>query len=212
MASNSRPISINDLLLDSHNPRVEPATKQREQMQRLLDDQEDLIVALAEDVVENGISPIDLALVMPSKIEDDKFVVLEGNRRLLALKILANPHSLGALTVPSGRRKKLEALAGRFKESPIKSIACYEVESREKARHWLELRHMGESGGRGVVGWGGVATARFRGDDPALQVIEFLVKSGQIGPDDLALITSMRFPITTLRRLLETRRVKDFLA
>lgn len=211
MATNPRAISINDLLLDTHNPRVEPATKQREQMQKLLDDQEDRIANLADDIVENGISPIDLALVMPSKVENDKFIALEGNRRLLALKILANPHMLGDLTVPDGRRKKLEKLAARFKENPVKSIVCYEVESREKARHWLQLRHMGESEGSGVVGWSGVATARFRGEDPALQAIEFLIKSGQLSSDELAVISSMRFPITTLRRLLETRGVKDFL-
>jgi len=211
MATNPRAISLGDLLLDTHNPRVEPATKHREQMQKLLDDQEERIANLAADIVENGISPIDIALVMPSKVENDKFVVLEGNRRLLALKILANPHMLGDLTLPEGRRKKLEKLAARFKENPIKSITCYEVESREKARHWLLLRHIGAGDGSGVVGWSGVATARFRGEDPALQALEFLLKSGQLSAEEVALVSSMRFPITTLRRLLETRGVKDFL-
>lgn len=208
---NPRPIGVGDLLLDTQNPRVEPATKQREQMQKLLDDQEDAIVALAEDIVENGTSPIDLLLVMPSRIDAGKFIALEGNRRLLSLKILSNPHSLGDLSLPAGRRKKLEALAARFKAHPIKEIVCHEVESREKAKHWLELRHMGEAGGSGVVRWSGVATARFRGEDPALQAIELVIKSGLLGSEDLALVSSLSFPITTLRRLLESRGVKDFL-
>src|SRR5258706_620832 len=152
MATNPRGITIGDLLLETQNPRLEPATKQREQMQRLLDDQQERIANLAADIVEHGISPIDVALVMASKVENDKFIVLEGNRRLLALKILANPHMLGDLTVPDGRRKKLEKLAVRFKESPIKSITCYEIDSRETARHWLQLRHIGEGDGSGVVG------------------------------------------------------------
>jgi hypothetical protein len=211
MAQNPRPINVSDLLLDMQNPRVESSAKQREQMQRLLDDQEDRIVNLAADIVENGVSPIDLLLVMPSKVENEKFIALEGNRRLFALKILTNPHVLGDLTLPEGRRKKLEKLAATFKENPVKEIGCYEVETREKARHWLQLRHMGESDGSGVVGWGGVATARFKGEDPALQAIEFLINSGQLTADELALVRSMRFPITTLRRLLEARAVKDFL-
>lgn len=41
MATNPRHISINELLLDTHNPRVEPATAQRDEMQKLLDDQKD---------------------------------------------------------------------------------------------------------------------------------------------------------------------------
>ena len=190
---------------------MEPASKQREQMQKLLDDQQDRLVNLAGDIVENGISPIDIALVMPSKVENNKFVVLEGNRRLLALKILSNPHMLGDMTVPDGRRKKLEKLATRFKDNPIKAMVCYEVESREKARHWLLLRHIGAGDGSGVVGWSGVATARFRGEDSALQALEFLLKSGQLNAEEVALLSSMRFPITTLRRLLESRGVKDFL-
>lgn len=211
MADNPRAITIADLQLDLQNPRVEHSKKQREEMQRLLDDQEDAIVTLAEDIIENGVSPIDIMLVMPSKVENGKYIALEGNRRLFALKILSNPHVLGDLTLPEARRKKLEKLAGRFKDNPIKAVMCYEVESREKAKHWLELRHMGEAGGAGVVGWRGVATARFRGEDPALQVIEFLIKSGQLSRDEAELVSSMRFPITTLRRLLETRAVKDFL-
>src|SRR6266700_3185911 len=119
MATNPRGISINDLLLDTHNPRVEPVAAQREEMQKLLDDQKENIAFLAEDIVANGISPIDLALVTPSKIEADKFVVLEGNRRVLTLKILANPRVLGDLTVLSSVRKRLEAAAATLKANPI---------------------------------------------------------------------------------------------
>lgn len=209
--TNLREISIADLLLDTHNPRVEKATAQRDQMQKLLDDQQDRIRVLAEDIIENGVSPIDIVLVMPSKTENNKYIVLEGNRRLLALKILLNPHVLGDLSLPGGRRTKLEALAQKFKVSPAKTMSCHVVASREQARHWLELRHMGAGDGAGVVGWSGVAAARFRGEDPALQALDLVVKSGQLSAEDLALVQSMRFPITTLRRLLESRDVKDFI-
>lgn len=207
----TRDISIANLLLDTNNPRVEPSSAQREEMQKLLDDQKDGIRYLAEHIVENGISPIDLPLVMPSKTEKDKYIVLEGNRRLLALRILSNPHVLGDLNLPGALRAKLEDLASLFKENPIKELTCHVVDSRDQAQHWLELRHIGESRGAGVVGWSGVATARFRGEDPALQAIEFILRSGQLNAEDAALVGSMRFPITTFRRLLESRDVKDFL-
>lgn len=209
--ANTREISIANLLLDTQNPRVEPATVQREEMQKLLEDQQDRIRFLAEDIVENGVSPIDLPLVMPSKVEDGKYIVLEGNRRLLALKILSNPHVLGDLSLPGGRRTRLEVLAKQFRHNPIAKLNCHVIDSREEAEHWLELRHMGESQGAGVVGWSGVATARFRGEDPALQAIDFILKHGRLGTEDAGLVGSRRFPITTLRRLLESRHVKDFL-
>jgi hypothetical protein len=44
-----------------------------------------------------------------------------------------------------------------------------------------------------------------------LQVIDFVLKHGQLSADDAGLVGSRRFPITTLRRLLESRDVKDFL-
>jgi len=211
MATNPRNIGINDLLLDTHNPRVEPVSAQREEMQKLLDDQKENIAFLAEDIVANGISPIDVALVTPSKIEADKFIVLEGNRRVLALKILANPRVLGDLTVLPGVRKRLEAVAEALKEKPVRSILCSEVPSRKDGQHWIQLRHTGENKGAGVVGWTGVASSRFLGEDPALQAIEFLLKSGCLSKEEQEMVGSMRFPITTLRRLLESRDVRKLL-
>lgn len=211
MATNPRSISINDLLLDTHNPRVEPVAAQREEMQKLLDDQKENIAFLAEDIVANGISPIDVALVTPSKIEADKFIVLEGNRRVLTLKILTNPRVLGDLTVLPGVRKRLEAASEALKEKPVKSILCSEVPSRKDGKHWIQLRHTGENKGAGVVGWSGVASSRFQGEDPALQAIEFLIKSGCLSKEEQEMVGSRRFPITTLRRLLESKDVRKLL-
>jgi hypothetical protein len=211
MATIPRNISINDLLLDTHNPRVEPASAQRDEMQKLLDDQKENIAFLAEDIVENGISPIDVALVTPSKFEADKFTVLEGNRRVLVLKILANPRVLGDLTVSAAVRRRLEAAAEALKEKPIKSILCSEVPARSDGRHWIQLRHTGENRGAGVVQWTGVAGSRFLGEDPALQAIEFLIKSGSLTKEEEELVGNMRFPITTLRRLLNSRQVRKLL-
>lgn len=211
MATAPRSVNINDLVLDTHNPRVEPAAAQRDEMQKLLDDQKERIAFLAEDIIANGISPIDIALVTPSKIEADKYIVLEGNRRLLALKILNNPRVLGDLTVSPSVRKRLEAAAEVLKANPIRSLLCAEVPERRAGQHWINLRHTGENKGAGVVQWEGVATSRFRGEDPALQAIEFLLRSGALSKEDRELVGNIRFPITTLRRLLETRGVKDLL-
>lgn len=211
MATNPRNISINDLLLDTHNPRVEPASAQRDEMQKLLDDQKENIAFLAEDIVENGISPIDLALVTPSKFEADKFIVLEGNRRVLTLKILANPRVLGDLTVSPGVRRRLETVVETFKGKPIKSVLCCEVPARKDGQHWIQLRHTGENKGAGVVQWTGVAASRFLGEDPALQAIEFLIKSGSLTKEEQDLVGNLRFPITTLRRLLNSRDVRKLL-
>jgi hypothetical protein len=54
-------------------------------MQRIIEDQDIKLAILAESIAEDGLNPMDRLLVMKSE-RKGKFVVLEGNRRTLALK------------------------------------------------------------------------------------------------------------------------------
>jgi hypothetical protein len=73
---------------------------------------------------------------------------------------------------------------------------------------WLTQRHTGENRGSGIVNWSGVATARFRGRDPALQALELVTTYGELSDEEKELIED-RFPISTLDRLLSTPAVRD---
>jgi hypothetical protein len=78
------------------------------------------------------------------------------------------------------------------------------------AAAWLNQRHTGENKGRGIVGWGGVATARFRGRDPALQALDLVLEHGDLSEDEKELVED-HFPITTLERLLSTPAVRNMI-
>lgn len=156
--------SIDQLLLDSENPRNEIATSQRDSIQKILDDQGEKLFALAEDIVEAGLSPMDRILVLREKKNSNRFIVLEGNRRIAALKILSNPSVLTSLHVKASLQKKFEALCHRFVLSDIEPMACYEVTDREEGNRWILLRHTGENEGRGVVAWSALAASRFKGE------------------------------------------------
>lgn len=203
-------LGVEQLLLDPTNPRVESAPSQRDEMQRLLDDQGDRLFALAEDIVENGMSPIERLLVMRSKKDKHKYICLEGNRRVLALKLLSNPALIGSLETKESFKKRFEKLQHDFKKKPIKKIDCFEVGSREEARRWILLRHTGENQGRGLVGWSAIASARFRGQEPALQALDFVTRYGNLSAADLETITKS-FPITTLDRMLMSLDVRKLL-
>jgi hypothetical protein len=203
-------LSIDQLLLDSENPRIGGADNQRGALQKILDDQEEKLFALAEHVVDEGLSPIDRLLVLREKKGADRFIALEGNRRVAALKILVNPHVLTDLHVKSSLQKRFEALAKRFNRNDVEPVDCFEVSSREEGTQWIYLRHTGENEGRGVVGWSGLAASRFRGGDPALQALEFVRNYGNLDDDQKRLIDHT-FPITTLDRLLSTREVRDLI-
>ncbi len=204
----TKKLKIDSLLLDQSNPRIPPVANQREALQQVIDDQQEKLVNLAESIVEEGISPIDLWFVEKSEEHPDRWVVLEGNRRIAALKILHNPSVLPSLVLSKAIRKRFEAATKSFDVTKVEPITCIET-TRRDAAPWIQRRHTGEDEGRGLVSWNGQASARFRGGEPALQALEFVRQHGNLtAAEDAAL--SGRF-ITTLRRLIETPDVRNLL-
>lgn len=205
----SKSLKTDDVLLDLENPRISRSTSQREALQKIIEDQDVKLVALAESVTEDGLNPMDRLLVIKTEGEPGKWTVIEGNRRLAALKILSNPAVLAGIEVRPAVQKRFEALAHGWDRS-ITKLDCFELESRAEGATWIKQRHTGENEGRGIVDWGGVASARFRGNDPALQALDLVLKHGSLTDEEKVGIES-RFPITTLDRLLSTPAVRSAL-
>jgi hypothetical protein len=198
-------LKIDQLKLDLVNPRISKASDQREAMQRIIDDQDLKLANLAESIVEEGLNPMDRLLVM--KDDDGKYTVLEGNRRTLAIRILKNPAIVTGLDMRPALQKRFENLAQSFDVKNVEPVACFEVATRAEGNSWIEQRHSGEDEGRGIVGWSGVASSRFRGRDPALQALDFVRQHAELTDDQKKLLDG-RFPITTLDRLLSTPNVR----
>lgn len=203
-------LKIGKLLLDSENPRIGTADSQREAMQKLLDDGDKKMYALAESIVDEGLSPLERLLVMPESVSSDRYIALDGNRRLLALKFLSNPHVLDDLTVKPALVKRFKQLASTFGDAPDKKIPCFVVADRSKGATWIYRRHIGADQGRGVVNWTGLARARFRGSAPELQALDFVVKHGGLTPAQISEINE-GFPITTLKRLIDAPDVRELI-
>jgi hypothetical protein len=92
----AKSLRIDQLKLDLINPRIGKAADQHEAMQQIINDQDYKLVNLAENITDNNsLNPMDRLLVL--KDSDGKYIVLEDNRRALALKLLANPAALGVL-------------------------------------------------------------------------------------------------------------------
>lgn len=204
-----RPLKIDELLLDTSNPRFGRAPSQRDALQEVIDDQKEKLFELASSIVEEGMSPIDrLLVVKDSEDKAGRFITLEGNRRTAALKILAAPSILNGMRIKPALQKRFDTLAKSFNRSSVEPIDGYEVDTREDATTWLYLRHTGENNGRGVVGWTGVASQRFRGTHPALQALEFVAAHGALTDKQKEQLGN-RFPITTLDRLLSAKPVRE---
>ncbi len=149
-------INVADLKLDGLNPRHDPVKAQRDVVEALLAKEGSKIVKLAEDIATNGLSPIEAFLVLHEP--GGSYTVLEGNRRLATVKLMANP----TLTKVPKFQARFRALKKRM-PAPITDVSCAIVANRDDAKHWQLLRHHGQSEGRGVVPWDTEASARFFG-------------------------------------------------
>lgn len=194
---------IEKLNLDLDNPRFAGLSSTRAALISILVDQGQKLVELADDIVQEGLSPAHQILAIPGQ-SVGSYVIVDGNRRLAALKILINPSFLdGSDEISASIKKQFQKLSEKFDRKSLEPIRVALLDTRDEANRWIELIHTGENKGRGVVDWDGVATARFRGRSPAIQVLEMLRKNGSISEEDFA-----RFPITNLGRLLGTPEVR----
>ena len=57
----------------------------------MIKDQQEKIVNLSDDILKDGLDPTNLPIIISEPTLNDIYIVLEGNRRVVALKILNNP-------------------------------------------------------------------------------------------------------------------------
>ncbi len=149
-------LSVGSLLLDTLNPRNPPVDAQDEAFDALIAEQGSKLVALMKDIATRGMSPTDRLLVVQ---DGRRYVVVEGNRRVAALKILDNPDLAAGTPIARQARRLSDGRAVR-----VSKVDCAIAADREEARPWIRLRHDGESEGAGTVRWGGRQRARFGSD------------------------------------------------
>ncbi|MBA7560758.1 MAG: hypothetical protein GH159_01405 [Dehalococcoidia bacterium] len=205
-------IEVERLLLDVRNPRHDILGSQTETLGKIILDQKGKLLKLAKDIVDFGINPSELTIVIPAKNDSDERIVLEGNRRLAALQLLSDP-AMAALGYDSRDIKKFESYSKRYKEDPVKRLSCVVFKKRDDANHWIELRHTGENEGRGVVAWKAKEKARFNEllgkPAPAFQVLEFVRKNANLNKEDLE---SLKKPnISSIDRLVSDPDVREAL-
>jgi hypothetical protein len=152
---NLRPSQVT---LDPANPRLPDGTSSdREAINRLLEEGVEALASLARDIVRTGqTNPAEIPIAMK---QGPKYLILEGNRRFAALKLLKDP----TLADNEEHRKMFERAAAA-RGNPPKSIYTLIVANREEADPWIILRHTGENGGVGIKRWsaGQIATHRRR--------------------------------------------------
>lgn len=198
-------LTIDELLLDQENPRLGAVDSQSEALEAIIKLNHSHFRALMVSIKENGLDPGDSLYVIQA---DDKrdYIVLEGNRRLSAMKILVNPDILDGIEVTSAVKNSLVKVALDFNRDAIEPIRCVLFRNREEAHDWIYRRHTGAAEGEGRINWGPMEIQRFSGDRSILDVIEFVGRNADYSDDEWASTKSMieSRKSSNLARLLES--------
>src|SRR5437867_3868720 len=194
-------IPLTDLLLDPENYRLEPQATQLATIHAMIAEQEEKLIELAEDILElGGLSPIVLTAVCRSN-EPGKYMVVEGNRRVTALKLLRDP----ALATGTSIEKRINKIAtGHTKKLP-NQVECRIMASKQEAFPWIRRIHDIGMGGAAVVSWSPIAIRRAQEagglHHSTLRVLDFVSRSSKLSSPEKQMLR--KFPVTNLERLLD---------
>lgn len=131
----TKKLSITTLRLDPLNPRLPDVAAEPSQHDLIVDlvEHEDA-AGLARDIVEQGYSPLEKLLGYVEEGGDT--YVLEGNRRLTALKLLLNPDA-----APESVQKRIRALAVKAADGVPKKVEVVLAPTREDAAGLIMQKH-----------------------------------------------------------------------
>lgn len=97
----------------------------------------DNVYELARDIVANGYLPTEIPVVVREDLGSGvRLYVLEGNRRLTALKALESPEC-----VPTEHQAKFRKLAGQVPKGLLRSVTVVHAPNRDAATPLLLDRH-----------------------------------------------------------------------
>lgn len=143
-------IAIEDLLFDPSNPRI-PRSRSSEGENSVMEYmiEKENIFDLVASIGEQGFFPGEPLLIAKSRTYTGKFEVVEGNRRLAALKLLNNPED-----APS-KRNSIATLVKEARYHPTE-VPTLLFQSREEILDYLGYRHI-----TGIDQWDSLQKARF---------------------------------------------------
>lgn len=219
-------VGIATLELDSCNPRIPAGTVIRSTRDLIAELVEhDDVLPLARSIVEEGFFPHESLIGM---VENGRKVVLEGNRRVAALRCLISPDA-----APEAYKSRFRSLASGIDAKSLSSVPVVFAPSRRAAAPLIAARHTITQ----VSKWSPVQQARYyRSLVQSGLTVEEAARAGRRKPSEVAGFLRMdlmyeaacsldglresdraivhnprKFPLSNLERLIETPSVRKWL-
>jgi hypothetical protein len=209
--------SVNDILLDIKNIRIPTLYTAQDAVLQDLFSNEDTF-SLVKSIVQNGLFPDEFPILIK---ENGKLIVIEGNRRIAALKALDDPNRVPFF------KDKIKAL----KNPKIQKVRAVLAPNRDKATSLIANKHTINF----LRPWKPLRQAYFyksqldngktiielKQEYPEHDITKFikmleahhLAKSITYDNDAVTLLVhdERKFPITNLERMYEDTYVSDYL-
>tara|TARA_A100001391_G_scaffold204946_2_gene202674 strand:+ start:692 stop:2107 length:1416 start_codon:yes stop_codon:yes gene_type:complete len=150
--------SIDDLLLDEGNYRFRKAPDQNACIEKIYRSNSQYFSNLMTSIAED-----DLGEPLLVFLRDGESIVLDGNRRTAAIKVLRDPE----LAPTSALKKKAETLLKKT-SFDFEHIQAQVSSSKEAIYKTVYERHASSNGSR-RLSWSAIAAARFRLDQNILE-------------------------------------------
>lgn len=205
-------LSVDDLLLDPDNPRIGSADSQAEALEAIVRLDANHFGTMMRSIVDHGLDPGDSLYIIKEAEEGEGYTVVDGNRRLAALKVLHEPAFLQGTGLGDTIVKRLAKVAKDFDAASADLISCVLFNTRADADEWILRRHGRGMEGEARIPWGTLETQRFQKDRTVLDVIDFVERNSTFSNDDWAQIRAeIEAKPSVLRRFLDSKKGRDWL-
>ena len=147
---------IERLRLDRCNPRFIGSTNLRSDESIIAHlYRADALGELLQSISANGYLDIEPLIVLQEK---DTLLVLEGNRRLSAIRLFREPHLVERINALGRMRITLSDLSEKYRNT-LDQVSVYRVKDLSEARSFIGFKHI-----NGPAKWESYAKAKFAAD------------------------------------------------
>ncbi|GFZ87011.1 hypothetical protein GCM10008018_36470 [Paenibacillus marchantiophytorum] len=171
-------IEIDDLHINEDNPRDESQEDEAAAIKILFKNKnEKKLFNLMKSIAEFGFEISERIIVIESGVLN-KYLVMDGNRRVTCIKLLNTPELL-PIDIENRDRliKRIKQISKDCNYKPIVAVDCviYDNSSEESLmKRTIQNKHTGENNGVGRLSWDSKAQYRFKNDDYKNYLVEFL--------------------------------------
>jgi hypothetical protein len=202
-------ISVGNLLLDTSNYRIVKQASQKGARDAIIAEQGKKLIKLAEDIIEHGLNPFDLPMVIDAEDGNQNYIVVEGNRRLTAISLLLDPELAKGTPV----YKAFSGLSKKYTDAIPKVLNCVIAPNKSSALVWINRKHANGLEGAGTEPWTAMAKARADVEQgiprPDLDVVNFVLSNPSLDEGLRVHLEGAGFSLTTLQRLVTTKELQD---